>query len=353
MIQPSASTNYSSKHPSKLSISSHLTAITSVAGVDTIRTRHQAPLSENALKDWNRFQADFPSGFASEKYFIKRTMPNGCEVRLNYHVKGIDRDSASFIDVEYSLPRLLYGNNLVMKDKLDETLIAKITEIFSHDPILSVLDPGQGLITRIDLFCNYQVGDLMSGYLVYLNNMYFPRRTRGAFSNSGEYSQTRKYPNGVQFVAKKIHSTFYAKDVESGNPEAAGILRQEISLREPQRIIEIFGENPTLRSISLKPARDLLEKDLHTLALDKPVLISRDQARKALIDKYGPRHGLTLYGFLMVQASHMHYDDVRIAKALEKSVKCIRGMRRDITNAGIAPSLAITRVPLPPLKING
>ena len=86
-------------------------------------------------------------------------------------------------------------------------------------PIFPKLDIAEGILIRLDMCYNHQVGDAVDDYIKAIGNLEYPHR------------RTKYHRNeGAEFRAKHKTTKFYNKERESGFAEAHGILRQEITL---------------------------------------------------------------------------------------------------------------------------
>jgi hypothetical protein len=141
------------------------------------------------------------------------------------------------------LPKLLYGNNYTVLGSIDGTI--KLANMFlanvPHAPILGL---AEGILIRLDMCYNHQVGDAVNDYIKAIRNLDY----------SHGWTKYHRY-EGVEFKAKHITTKFYNKQDESKCQEAFGILRQEATLLEPDDIRKhLKNRKPTLLNVS----RDLV-----------------------------------------------------------------------------------------------
>lgn len=152
-----------------------------------------------------------------------------------YIIKDIDKipymryyDKFCMLEIEVSIPKYLYGDNVRMVDQGD------IEEFFTllHEQLyqlfgLHIHKKKEWKCLRVDACWNFQVGKQIHDYMRQLAMMRFPRK------NTVVYNQLET----VIFQNKSSRIMFYDKQCECKNrkcsedviSQAAGILRMEIS----------------------------------------------------------------------------------------------------------------------------
>ena len=243
------------------------------------------------------------------------------------------------LQYEQSLPRLLWGNNIYLiknKTQLEEAISNANSLVCSKGPVPDV-DLGSGIITRIDIAHDYQVGDYVHSYIRALHNLEYPRR------------ETRPYSyQGVQYKSGRITTKFYDKEKKSHVPMAHGILRQETTIRSSCYIGEQLGMRPPrLRDMELDMAQKILIADLERLGLYNNPIGGRDFVQDALVNKYGFTKGTNLLGYWITRQTKTK--EQLIVEGV--NIRTIQQRDKDIRDAGIPLTMTESEIPLPPLFI--
>jgi hypothetical protein len=203
-----------------------------------------------------------------------------------------------------------------------------------------VLDLSQGILIRLDMCYNHQVGDTVDDYIKALGNLDYPHR------------RTKHHRNeGVEYRAKHKTTKFYNKENESGFIEAHGILRQEITLINGKDI-QLFLHNPkpTLLNVTPEQIADELKNELAKLGLLNNSIANQDTALKRLCAQYGEFAGFYYHSLLI---NKIQKSKKRIAKESKMHPRSLdRKLRKIITESGIPLTLTDREEPLPPLEIN-
>ena len=240
--------------------------------------------------------------------------------------------------VEFSLPKLLYGNNYQMIDNIQEA-IEIANEKLALVPYLPPLDIGKGVLNRLDYCYNYQVGDLVSYYINAISRLSYPHR------------RTKPHPSeGVQFQSKHKTTKFYDKQRECGYTEASGILRQETTIMTSKQVAKFIGKDkPTLHDVDEQWLKNELLKELENLHLKDNPIPAPDQALKILCDLYGSKAGMYYFGLLM---SRMSKSKELITLETEMHPRSLDRQLRKIVDANMPLTLSDHDKELPPLEIS-
>ena len=135
------------------------------------------------------------------------------------------------------------------------------------------LDLAEGILIRLDMCYNHQVGDAVDDYIKALGNLDYPHRR----------TKHHRY-EGVEFRAKHKTTKFYNKEHESGFTEAHGILRQEITLLNGKDIQKFLHKpKPTLLDVISEQVAEELRSDLEKLGLLNNSIANRDTALKVFV----------------------------------------------------------------------
>jgi hypothetical protein len=306
--------------------------------IDTAAVKFPIELPQNYLMEWD-YAPFIPHDHKPRRDMYTRHEALG-EAKISgvYYPKNPGYPNP-LLRLEVSLPMVLFGNNAEAISEISEVeeaiqLINEFTDVCSWLP---PIDIGQGTLSRIDLCCNHQVGDLVQDYIRALYNLTYPQR------------KTKPYPGeGVQYQSKVAVTKFYNKGYQCRHPSAKGILRQETVLRKTYYLERRMGiSQPTLRDITKDWVIETLQKDLDALRLNDRTICNRELALEILQHKYGWNKGNRLH-------SHLLAGQTMTLEQMIASGASRRSIQRDnklIADADISLALTEAKVPLPPLRI--
>jgi hypothetical protein len=159
------------------------------------------------------------------------------------------------LNVEASLPKLLYGNNLMTVTHAEKAL-RRLREFVSDYVTGDIPDFGEMDYLRADYCHNFRLGSALPDYVHTLSNVSFLKHRRTTDGNGGVEWWSE---NGRRIRAYDKHKEILEKD-EKEVAEARGILRFEIELRKKTRFLERrLGAQPSQKSRFL-PERPLSKK---------------------------------------------------------------------------------------------
>jgi hypothetical protein len=305
--------------------------------IDTIRLGFPVAPTEEQLEAWDIHDHITATAHISRKYTLNRKLaPAGVSVRCTHY--PCDYSDKPLTILEFSLPKLVFGNNFTMLSDL-HSAIESANAILAEVNALPPLDIAKGVLLRLDICYNHQVGPTVPDYINALGHLEFPHR------------RTKHHKDeGVEFRSKRSTLKFYDKMRECGDSRASGILRQEASYLDPKRIAKLLGKRrPTLLDVTPETVVRLLRDDLAKLHLDGNIIADRDTALEHLCAEYGSLAGMYHWGFLKAK------NDTSRRPLRSKTGLHPRSLDRTlkrITDAGLALSLTDTNEPLPPLEIH-
>ena len=204
-------------------------------------------------------------------------------------------------------------------------------------PGVPELDIRKGEIIRLDIAYNHPVGDLIHAYIDYLSTQNYSRRKNKTYLHETVY-----------FGANSVSLTFYDKFRECGFEEAKGLLRQEISFTNKTRIQKIFGAR-TLGKLSFPSIKRELEKALHILHVDLPILSGGRRAGIKLIQEFGLHEGVFLFGLLWLKEI---FPLKILADTGNKHPRSLNRILARLPHRGYAVGMAVGEKDLPPLSID-
>ena len=301
--------------------------------LDTIRVKYPIVPTKEQLEYWRHNLSRTQEG-VSQKYIYNYMLD---EAMLKYTYIPTDYSGNPLLMLELSLPKLLFGNNYQMILGIDSTI--KMGNLLMRDiPHAPNLDLAEGILIRLDICYNHQVGDLVDDYIKALGLLDYPHR------------RTKYHRNeGVEYRAKHKTTKFYNKEREAKMSEAKGLLRQELTLMNSKDIQKLLGiKKPTLTDITKNFVVEQLESDLEKLRLLGNSIHTRDTALVALCQAHGDMAGLYYYGLLL---SKLDKSKKEIANNIQKHPRTIDRKLRKIVDAGIPLTLTEKDEPLPPLEI--
>lgn len=302
--------------------------------IDTIRVKFPISPTEEQLHHWTKKTT--LSELGTKNVYIYNPVIDETVLRFTYH--PVDYKGNPLLTLEVSLPKLILGNNYQMLGSIDGTIkIANLLlDIIPHIP---KLDLSEGILIRLDVCYNHQVGDAVDDYVTAIGNLDYPHRR----------TKYHKY-EGTEFRAKHKTTKFYNKHYESGYLEANGILRQEITMLRPKDIQKfLLNPKPTLLNVSKELVKEELQNDLAKLGLLNNSIANRDTAYELLCDTYGELAGLYYWALLVNKKIKSRK---RLKKESKTHPRSIDRKLRKIIEAGIPLTITEREEPLPPLVID-
>jgi hypothetical protein len=306
--------------------------------VDTVRLLAGAqPTQEQLETYWTRHQTDAPGASAQLKYHYNpddepRVLPR-------YTYRPDSHQGSPQISIEVSLPKLVFGNNHTLLADLDDAL-EQLDAAISSDPALPPLPPpATTALSRLDLCCSYQVGELLPHYVDALARLTYPRR-----------DTIRINAETVEFRARSIKTKFYDKHAETEGAAPFGTLRHETTYHRARPLKEAFASQTavTLATITPHLVEAILSQDLARLGIINRPFATRALALSRLCETHGQTRGLRLFGALCA------YNEVgkhAAAQQIGISPGSFNRLLSDIRYAGIAPALTDANCELPPLQV--
>jgi hypothetical protein len=301
--------------------------------LDTIRVKFPIYPTDEQLKGWTIRITRTQEG--ERKVFIYNPVVDETTLRFTYYPR--DYSGHPMLTLECSLPKLIFDNNYQMLGSIDDTI--KIANILLQDlPHVPNLDLSEGILIRLDMCYNHQVGDAVDDYIRAIGNLDYPHRR----------TKHHRY-EGVEFRAKHKTTKFYNKEHESGFIEAHGILRQEITMIKGKDIQKfLYKPKPTLLDVDYEHVTEELKSDLDKLGLLNNSIANRDTALNILCETHGDDAGIYYFGLLI---SKMNKSRKQIKHSMKTHPRSLDRKLKKIADAGIPLTLTDREEPLPPLDI--
>jgi len=301
--------------------------------LDTIRVKWPIAPTQEQLSPWTHNTSETEKG--KKNVYIYNYKFDETMLRFTYY--PIDYKLNPLLTLEVSLPKLLFDNNYRMLGSIDGTI--KIVNILLKDlPHVPHLDIAEGILIRLDMCYNHQVGDMVKDYIEALGKLDYPHR------------RTKHHRfEGVEFKSKHITTKFYDKEHESGFIEAKGILRQETTILKGKNIQKFLGKpRPTLKDVTYEKVAEYLQDDLAKLGLLNNSIATRDTALKQLCEAQGEYAGFYYFGVLLSKIGKSRKE---LSQFTDTHSRSIDRKLRKIVDTGIPLTLTEREEPLPPLSI--
>lgn len=301
--------------------------------LDTIRVKFPIDPTDEQLKAWTLRTTKSTKG--TKTVYIYNPVVGETVLRFTYF--PLDYSGKPMLTLELSLPKLVFDNNYQMLGSIDEAI--KIANLkIENVPHIPKLDLAEGILIRLDMCYNHQVGEAVDDYIKAIGNLDFPHRR----------TKYHRY-EGVEFRAKHKTAKFYNKEHESGFMEAHGILRQEITMINGKDIQKfLHTPKPTLPDISDEQVKNELRNDLAKLGLLDNSIANRDTAMEILCKEHGELAGFYYWALL---SNKTKFSRKRLAKDSEMHPRSVDRKLRKIVDAGIPLTFTDRDEPLPPLNV--
>jgi hypothetical protein len=312
------------------------------AMIDTIGFLFRIKIPKSNLDGWGYLESRRGRGFTIQHQLVVKAK-NGAPVAytyLPYVLNGLP-----LLKVEFSLPHLVLGSNVAMVYNIEQAI--NLANVLLPDvPGIPKLDLWDGVVCRLDICYNHQVGDPVPYFIQALKSLEYPRRETITYSRGG-----------VVFKNKQVLTKFYGKEKErleigdeGGAELARGILREETSLGR-KHIKKLAGKKePILRDINLDMLITVLEEDLKALNLLDVSIGTADTTLEKLIEKYGELEGAIYEAYLRKKLVIPSNEE--LARMLKMNPRTLERRIAKILEAGIPLTITKSEEPLPPLVID-
>jgi hypothetical protein len=320
---------------------SHLLRTTELLMIDTIKVKYPILLNPQQLDGWLPDHDFNSTGGINEKWIYNPRLSaagsrKGTVVRCTYRPFDLTGNKP-ILTIEFSLPTLLFGNNVRMVMSISAAL-ELANQILASDPRIPPIRLEDGILLRLDCCVNYFVENRVQDYLRAISKLEYPRRRTHSYKGEG-----------VRFECKSICTSFYDKERECKGLMGEGTLRHESRFRKNSGIEAVSGKKKThMGDITEEMVYRALQKDLERLKLAGNVIGTVDEARKALVAKHGALAGVYYYGLLMSVGDELQTD---LAKELNMHHRTLTRQLMKVVDAGLAPTWVEGEEPLPPLIV--
>ena len=255
--------------------------------IDTIKVRFQKEIFPDVDQDWDEDTRKNKKR-KSITYSYHLSLPESGSIHVIYYPAQGNYVSPCLM-FEFSVPKILFGNNFTKITKHSEILEAfdKASNSIESIPCLPPLNLSNGVINRIDILSDHYVGANFRYYLDYLRTRHYPRRKPFVYSK-----------NGIKFHSKMTTTTFYDKGEESQLPDAKGWMRLEIKYNDNNLIAEkLKNSHPTIQDINLERVKSELSQEITKLGLCYRIIMNDDILQKICINEFGRIAGGNIYSY--------------------------------------------------------
>ncbi len=297
--------------------------------IDTVSFGFPIMISPTGDQGW-RYNLVSVGDRSWEKWSISFYVAGKSKLSVTYYPQSITaKANEPLLLFEFSLPKLVYGNNTQMLGDLNEAveIANKEMNLIAKFPAINFYE---GVLYRLDPCYNFDVGVDVYDYLRSLSVSHYSRR------------KTKPYfGNGVQFYTKQGSLKFYDK--------GDGFLREEISFLHRRDIENKYqGQKLTIDLITRERTMEILNHELEILNLTTNKIVNLETANAILGELYGTRERERLVNYLIERQST---PKDKMMDKINKSEPTVDLYERQIINAGILMGLTYRKGPLPPLKI--
>ncbi len=321
--------------------------------VDTIRVRFPFFFKDDEFRTYLKYRGkEKENGFMFYAFQGIFQSALGAKVRVFWFPRLWDRKS--YLAFEFSVPKLVIGNNYTRILWGTDILARMQQELVGIYQMLDLppLEIADGLFSRLDISENFAVGEDLDRYIAYIGKQSYPRRRRMNIANPKSEMKGDGEDNGVSFRTNKKWLSFYDKLAESGEAESWGKLRMELSLRSTDSITQLFGfKQVRVRDLNFGLCQNELNIELEKLALDRPIFCM-DSAEEQLLQQLGYRESNSLVAFITHERNHPGLSAKDLAERLGTTPKTVNLRRKQLQELPFAIQWDSSYPELPPLHLS-
>lgn len=302
--------------------------------IDSIKLVFPMTMTNAQLNGWRKTEREQKNRFVYREHILEIEIETGAVIKASFSPTKFNKSPG--LSLEFSLPKLLTGDNLVQLEDIHEAM-EQTNEILGQVEQLPKVNVFAGILTRLDIMFDHNVGNLLPAYIDGLSRLDHPYR------KTHPYLRESVYYNSDKTVLK-----FYDKFAESEDERARGLLRQEQSLLDTRTVHKRMGTN-SLAQISPEVIERELNRELQHLRLNEVELASEAAAAIRLVEKYGYYEGLH-YTALRSLNGRVDIEELIPPGAIHH--RSLDRHIRKIIDAGIALVSTDYDGFLPPLEVN-
>jgi hypothetical protein len=310
--------------------------------MDTIGVQFPISIKQDHLQCWEYERKQKKNGSRS-RYLLNIKTDNGCVVTYIYIPYTIG--GYSILQVEFSLSHLVFEDNIYMVYDL-KSAINQANSLLPNVPGIPKLDLWRGMLYRLDIPYNFQVGRLVPFYIKAAQSLELPRHKTRPYSKQG--CQWANSQGALKIYDKE---RWYSDNRMLVNPDSQGILRLEDTLRK-NKIKRLTHEKyPTLHDITIEMELDALEDELNQIALLNRSIGTYDTTMSKLREVYGDGDAAFCYfGVLVAKVEYPNRDTIIAASGIHP--RALDRRLKKILDAGLPLTMTKCDEPLPALTID-
>ncbi len=306
--------------------------------IDTVRLICiERPTQEQLEAFWVRREDSGRGPEPKVSYFYNASEALHSTFRATYRPKALQGYDQFLL--EASLPKLVYANNWMLLDNLEDATAAFDAILHASEAIPPLMPTAQMSLSRLDVCCSHYVGDLMPHYVEALGRLAYSHR-----------DTVRVNDETVEYRAKSVKTKFYDKHAETNGEAPHGLLRHEVTFHRARTIKRGLGTKcpVTLGGLTKDTLLPILENDLVRLGIHGKPFATANCAALILCEAYGRKKG----GYRYMELDLLQrMSKSKVAAALHLSLSTIRRHMADIRDAGLSLALTDNEVELPPLQV--
>jgi hypothetical protein len=289
-----------------------------VSYIDTIAPSFPLPLDLSWVETWPHHTQDKGRVTSS----MRLNFLGHKSILVTYHPTDMKGDPNPSLIYTFSLPKMVNKCNHDLVFDMDQAIEEANRLVNGHDKLPPVRIE-EGILRRIDIVYQYQVGNHPQDYVASISNAHYSHR------------EAKPYPyQGVVFPSNDATTKFYDKERQCHHPEAFGLLRHEKTLRGANYIGERCGKrNPTIMDIDNVFKKKELDIDLKRTGLNGTMICNLEVAVEKLLQYYGRTIGEKLVGYW---SSRQGYTRDQMMSIYGYDNKTINRKEKMIQEAGVA-----------------
>ncbi|MCX6083290.1 MAG: hypothetical protein NTW32_27495 [Chloroflexi bacterium] len=309
--------------------------------VDTVKIMFHVDPSKLSLNGWEHIYKDTVNVERTtelwEMYRHDFFTSKGIRIGVNYYPSGFYSLGNNVLFVELSLPKVIFGCNHQLINFDWEIALEVVQSDIACLPGFPLVDIRLGILFRLDICVNFQVGNNVKDYFQALRKAHYRRRKTLPYNDTGVLFKTETSGRSL---------CLYDKMAECKHKEAYGLFRAELSLRNRAAITSVLDEeNITLPELTRDDLMQVIRIEMKPLGLDRTIVCDRLEIEHLLSQIYTPRQVRSLLGYWLERQTKT-YDQMIEGKT---SVRTICHYEKLLKNAGIASISSNQNKSLPPL----
>ena len=307
--------------------------------IDTLRVRKYETLDDDFVEKacWNDQLNEYKK---LDKTFNKKLwsirLENGAVVKCKYI--PVDRWGNPNFSAEFSLPKLLHGNNAIGITHLGAAIHQANTSL-NELPYFPQMNLWEMSVREIHLTNDVYVGEDIKYYLEAISKLSMDHRQPTIYHRFST----------IYFRSRNKTLAIYDKYDECHHEIARGILRIEDRMKNVAVDNFFRDKEPILANINRPMIYEELERELERLGILNKPIATKNNALRTLVNQYNRAKGLKYYAIW--RAYNDYPDKKTLASDLGITVRSVDRQLKNITSAGIPLTFTESNDPLAPLRL--